>query len=243
VAPPAIVVIPTLNEAENLRPIAARILALPEPPDILVVDDASPDGTGEIAEALGRETGGKVRALNRSGERGLGPAYREGFRAALRDGYDRIVQMDADFSHDPGRLPRLLAALDRADLALGSRYVRGGGVRDWGVLRRALSRGGSLYARFLLGLPVQDVTGGFKAWRRETLAAVDPGGVRSTGYCFQIEMTWRAHAAGARIREVPIVFPDRRVGRSKMSRRIFLEAVWRVPWLRISGKNPWRQGP
>jgi dolichol-phosphate mannosyltransferase len=241
VATPSLVVIPTLNEAENLPALADRLLSLAAPPDILVVDDASPDGTGEIAEALGRETGGRVRVLRRTGRPGLGPAYRDGFALGLGDGYARIAQMDADFSHDPASLPRLFSALDRADLALGSRYVRGGGVLDWGLPRRALSRGGSLYARFLLSLPVSDATGGFKAWRRETLEAVDLPAVRSSGYCFQIEMTFRAHAAGARIREVPILFPDRRVGRSKMSRRIFLEAVWRVLWLRFSGENPWRR--
>jgi dolichol-phosphate mannosyltransferase len=209
--------------------------------DVLVVDDASPDGTGEIAEDLDRETGGRVHALRRTGPRGLGAAYREGLGRGLREGYPRIVQMDADFSHDPARLPALLAALDRADLAVGSRYVRGGGVRNWGLLRRTVSRGGSLYARLLLSLPVNDATGGFKAWRQEALRAVDLSRVLSEGYCFQIEMTWRAHRAGARIREIPIVFPDRRVGRSKMCRRIFLEAVWRVPGLRFQGENPWRR--
>jgi dolichol-phosphate mannosyltransferase len=235
-----IVVVPTFNEAENLPPLVERLMALPVPVDVLVVDDASPDGTGKIAEDLGRRTGGRVRVLNRPGKLGLGTAYLAGFGLGLADGYRHIVQMDADFSHDPARVPRLLKALEKADLAIGSRYVPGGGVLDWGFLRRAVSRGGSLYARLLLAVPVNDVTGGFKAWRRETLERVGIERVRSNGYCFQVEMTYRAFRRGARILEVPIVFPDRRVGKSKMSRRIFLEAVWRVPWLRFAGEMLWR---
>jgi dolichol-phosphate mannosyltransferase len=236
----SIVVVPTFNEAENLPTLAERLLALPVAVDLLVVDDASPDGTGEISEDLSRRTGGRVRALHRPGKLGLGSAYLAGFTRGLADGYRRIVQMDCDFSHDPAMVPRLLATLDRADLVIGSRYVPGGGVENWGLLRRAISRGGSLYARLLLGVPVNDVTGGFKAWRRETLETVGIPFVRSNGYCFQVEMTYRAFRRGARIREVPIVFPDRRVGKSKMSRRIVLEAVWRVPWLLLSGEKLWR---
>ncbi len=226
-------VIPTFDEAENLRPLVSRLLALPEPLDVLVVDDASPDGTGEIAEELGRETGGRVRVIHRPAKRGLGTAYVAGFRRGLEEGYGRLLQMDADLSHDPGAVPALLRALSRADLAVGSRYVRGGGTRNWGRARRLLSRGGSLYARLLLSLPVSDATGGFKAWRRETLLELGLERVRSTGYCFQVETTYRAHRRGARIVEVPIVFTDRRVGRSKMSGAVFLEAVWKVPLLRM----------
>jgi dolichol-phosphate mannosyltransferase len=231
----ALVVIPTYNEADNLPTLVERILSLPAAPDVLVVDDASPDGTGEIAEECGRRSGGRVLVLHRAGKLGLGTAYLDGFRRALDRGYGAIGQMDADFSHDPARLPVLFGRLSRADLVIGSRYVPGGATADWGLGRRIISRGGGLYARLLLSLPVNDATGGFKAWRAETLRRLDLSAVRSNGYCFQVEMTWRAHRAGARVAEVPILFPDRRVGRSKMSRRIVLEAVWRVPWLRVRG--------
>ncbi len=227
----ALVVIPTYNEAENLRPLILKVLALPSAVDVLVVDDASPDGTAAIARELGRESGGRVHLLLRSEKLGLGTAYLAGFGWGLLRGYEALVQMDADFSHDPERVPALLAALDRADLAIGSRYVRGGGTRNWGILRKILSRGGSLYSRLLLGLPVNDATGGFKAWRATTLDRLGLDFVQSNGYCFQVEMTFRAFQRGARIREVPIVFVDRRVGLSKMSRSVFLEAVWRVPLL------------
>ncbi len=228
-----LVVIPTYNEAENLRPLVSQVLALPVGVDILVVDDASPDGTAAIARELGRESGDRVHLLERCGKMGLGTAYLDGFRWGLQRGYEALVQMDADFSHDPERVPALLAALDRADLVIGSRYVKGGGTRNWGVLRKILSRGGSLYARLLLGLPVNDATGGFKAWRAATLDRLGLDFVQSNGYCFQVEMTFRAFRSGARISEVPIVFVDRRVGLSKMSRTIFLEAVWRVPLLAL----------
>ena len=229
----ALVVIPTYDEAENLRPLVTRVLGLPVEVDILVVDDSSPDGTAELARELGKEHEGRVHLLLRSGKRGLGTAYLDGFRWGLERGYPALVQMDADFSHDPDRVPALLAALDKADLAIGSRYAKGGGTRNWGIFRKILSRGGSLYARLLLGLPVNDVTGGFKAWRAETLDRLGLDFVQSNGYCFQVEMTHRAFLSGARIREVPIVFVDRRVGQSKMSGSIFLEAVWRVPLLAL----------
>ncbi len=229
----ALVVIPTYDEAENLPPLVARILALPVTVDILVVDDSSPDGTADLARELSREFEGRVHLLLRAGKRGLGTAYLDGFRWGLERGYPVFVQMDADFSHDPERVPALLAALDTADLAIGSRYTPGGGTRHWGVFRKVLSRGGSLYARILLGLPVSDVTGGFKAWRAEMLCRLGLDFVRSNGYCFQVEMTHRAFRNGARIREVPIVFADRRVGQSKMSGAIFLEAIWRVPLLAL----------
>jgi dolichol-phosphate mannosyltransferase len=228
-----LVVIPTYNESENIRPLATAVLALPGGMEILVVDDSSPDGTGDIARDLSRETSGRVHLLERPGKAGLGTAYLAGFRWGLEQGYDAIVQMDADFSHDPERVPVMVAGLDRADLVIGSRYVEGGGTVNWGLMRKVVSRGGSLYARLLLALPVSDVTGGFKAWRGDTLARLGLDKVRSNGYCFQVEMTWRAFNTGARIREVPIVFIDRRVGLSKMSGSIFLEAVWRVPLLAL----------
>jgi dolichol-phosphate mannosyltransferase len=226
------VVVPTYNEADNIGELVARILEQPIDLDVLVIDDASPDGTGDIVEELTRKTAGRVSLMRREAKLGLGTAYVAGFRAGLDRAYPSIAQMDADFSHEPDVLPRLFGALRRADLAVGSRYVRGGGTRNWGPLRQVVSRGGSLYARLLLSLPVSDATGGFKAWRRETLTGLGLDKVRSNGYCFQVEMTYRAHRMGARIAELPIVFADRRVGRSKMSSAIFLEAIVKVPLLR-----------
>lgn len=226
------VVLPTYNEAENLRGIAAAILEQLPGATLLVVDDASPDGTGDLADALAAADP-RVRVLHRSSKQGLGRAYIDGFRVALAGGADRIVQMDADWSHDPACLPALLDPLQRgADLVIGSRYVRGGGVTDWGLARRVVSRGGSTFARLVLGLPVHDLTGGFKAWRRETLEAIPWDGVHAGGYVFQIEMTYLARRVGARVVEIPIVFRDRRVGVSKMSRRIVLEALAVVLTLR-----------
>jgi dolichol-phosphate mannosyltransferase len=227
----AVVVLPTYNEAGNLERIVRAILARADV-DVLVVDDNSPDGTGAIADRLAEELGA-VEVLHRKRKEGLGPAYLAGFERALANGADLIVEMDADFSHDPDDLPRLIAAAEGADLVLGSRYVRGGGVVDWGLLRRALSRGGSLYARLILGVAVRDLTGGFKCFRRQVLEAIAPGDVRAGGYAFQIELTYRAIRAGFRVTEVPIVFRDRAVGRSKMTAGIALEAVWRVPALRM----------
>jgi dolichol-phosphate mannosyltransferase len=227
----AVVVLPTYNEAGNLERIVRAILARADV-EVLVVDDNSPDGTGAIADRLAAEFGA-VEVLHRKRKEGLGPAYLAGFERALANGADLIVEMDADFSHDPDDLPRLLAAAEGADLVLGSRYVRGGGVVDWGLFRRALSRGGSLYARLILGVAVRDLTGGFKCFRRQVLEAIAPGDVRAGGYAFQIELTYRAIRAGFRVIEVPIVFRDRAVGRSKMTAGIALEAVWRVPALRL----------
>jgi dolichol-phosphate mannosyltransferase len=228
------VVLPTYNEAENLAAISAAITSALPAATLLVVDDASPDGTGELADRL-TAADGRVRALHRPAKVGLGPAYLAGFRVALGCGARRLVQMDADWSHDPAVLPALLAPLDegRADLVLGSRYTPGGHVKDWGLLRRLVSRGGSVFARLVLRLPVHDLTGGFKAWRAETLTAVDFAGIHAGGYVFQIEMTYRAHRLGARLLEVPITFRDRRVGRSKMSRRIIAEALLVVLKLRL----------
>ncbi|MEZ5073346.1 MAG: polyprenol monophosphomannose synthase [Solirubrobacterales bacterium] len=233
------VVLPTYNEADNVEAIAAAVLAAaPEGTGVLVVDDASPDGTGAIADRLAAADE-RIRVLHRAGKQGLGPAYVAGFRRALADGAERIVQMDADFSHDPADVPRLIAATmegaDGADLALGSRYVEGGGVGDWGRARKAISRWGSIYARTWLGLDVMDLTGGFKCFRREVLEAIRIETVSALGYAFQIETTYRAARAGFRVVEVPIVFRDRRVGESKMSRAIVAEAAWRVPLMRLRG--------
>jgi dolichol-phosphate mannosyltransferase len=223
----ACVVLPTYNERENLPQIVPQILAAAPEVDVLVVDDNSPDGTGQAADELAAKDP-RVRVLHRKSKDGLGRAYLAGFAEALSRGYGRVLEMDADFSHSPERLPHLLAASQEADLVLGSRYVEGGGTVNWGLGRRALSRGGSFYARNILGLPVRDLTGGFKCFRREVLEAIDLGSVRSSGYAFQIELTYRAWKRGFKVREVPIVFADRRVGKSKMSRRIVAEALWMV---------------
>jgi len=227
------VVLPTYNEAENLPRIAEAILAALPGATLLVVDDGSPDGTGELADGIAAQDP-RVRVLHRTRKEGLGPAYRHGFRVALDANATIVVQMDADFSHNPQDLPRLVAPIESgaADLVLGSRYARGGRVEDWGLARRVISRGGSLFARTVLGLQPHDLTGGFKAWRSTTLAALTGGEVRAGGYVFQIEMTYRASRAGARIQEVPIVFVDRRLGASKMSRRIVIEAFVLVIALR-----------
>ena len=226
------VVLPTYNEAENLPGIAAAILDRLPGATLLVVDDASPDGTGALADSLAAADP-RVRVLHRPGKQGLGRAYLDGFRVALTGGAGRIVQMDADWSHDPAYLPSLLEPLHHgASLVIGSRYTRGGGVTEWGFGRRLVSRGGSVFARLVLGLPAHDLTGGFKAWRREMLEAIPRDGVHAGGYVFQIEMTYLARQAGARVVEVPIVFRDRRAGVSKMSRRIVVEALFVVLTLR-----------
>jgi dolichol-phosphate mannosyltransferase len=232
-------ILPTYNEAENLEPIVAsssEVLARAAPGGfrVLVVDDGSPDGTGAIADALAREHDW-LEVLHRTHKAGIGPAYLAGFRHALDRGAGFLFEMDSDFSHDPADLARLLAAVRAgADLALGSRYVPGGGVGDWGPLRRLVSEGGSTYARWVLGLPVRDLTGGFKCFRREVLEAIHFDSVRSRGYAFQVELTYRAVKAGFRVVEVPITFRDRRVGQSKMSWRIVAEAMVLVPRLRCS---------
>jgi dolichol-phosphate mannosyltransferase len=236
--PSAWLVLPTYNEAENLEKIVRA--ALPElakaTPDhhILVVDDGSPDGTGEIADRLAAEFE-EVEVLHRTAKEGLGRAYLAGFERALVSGADLVLEMDADFSHDPQDLPRLIAASAEADLVLGSRYVPGGGVTDWGLFRQMLSRGGSWYARVVLGVPVRDLTGGFKCFHRRTLEGIDYRNTHADGYGFQIEITYRALKAGFRVKEVPIVFRDRKEGTSKMSPRIAIEAVWKVPALRARG--------
>ncbi len=228
------VVLPTYNEAENVRPIVTAILEHLPAATVLVVDDGSPDGTGQLADEL---AAGDPRVLvrHRPAKQGLGRAYLDGFARAIDGGAGIVVQMDADFSHDPATLPALVAPIveDRADLVIGSRYVRGGGVVDWGIGRRVISRGGSLFARIVLALRPSDLTGGFKAWRASSLAAIPFEGIHAGGYVFQIEMTYRASRLGDRVAEVPIVFRDRRIGQSKMSRRIIVEALVVVVTLRL----------
>ncbi len=234
--PGAWLILPTYNEAENVEAIVRAALAQLATTGVghtvLVVDDGSPDGTGAIADRLAAELS-EVRALHRQAKDGLGRAYLAGFAIALAAGADLILEMDADFSHDPADLPRLIAAAGAADLVLGSRYVPGGGVENWGALRRLLSRGGSWYSRALLGVPVRDLTGGFKCFNRRVLESVDLTSVRADGYGFQIELTYRAIRAGFTVAEVPILFRERREGQSKMTARIALEAVWKVPALRL----------
>jgi dolichol-phosphate mannosyltransferase len=232
-APRALVCVPTYDEAENVGPIVEAILGA-APVDVLVIDDGSPDGTGDLADAIAARDP-RVHVLHRTRKEGLGKAYLAGFAWALARPYDLVLEMDADFSHHPRYLAPMLARARDADLVLGSRYVHGGGTVNWGLGRRLLSRGGSLYARTILGVPYRDLTGGFKCFRREVLERIDLATVECTGYAFQIELTYRAHRRGFRIAEVPIVFEDRRVGRSKMSRRIVLEAVRKVWSIRMSG--------
>jgi dolichol-phosphate mannosyltransferase len=230
---PAWLVLPTYEEAANIERLIAAVRGkLPADAQILIVDDNSADGTGRIAaELAAREEA--IHFLHRERKEGLGPAYIAGFRRALAGGAGLIVEMDADFSHEPAYLPRLLEAARRADVVIGSRYIPGGGVSDWGAVRRAISRGGSAYARRVLGLQVRDLTGGFKCFRREVLEAIDLEAIRSRGYAFQVEVTYRAIQQGFEVVEVPIVFRERQAGSSKMNRSIVMEAIWRVPLLRF----------
>jgi dolichol-phosphate mannosyltransferase len=227
-----LIIIPTYNEAVNLPQIAPAILAQDPRIEILVVDDNSPDGTGRIADEMGRAEP-RVHCLHREEKQGLGRAYIAGFRWALERGYDLIFEMDADFSHDPTFLTRFLAAAAEADLVLGSRYKTGVNVINWPVSRLLLSLGANAYARWITGMPLTDSTGGFKCFRRSVLEAIDLDAVRSNGYAFQIEMSFRAWKKGFRIVEVPIIFHDRVEGQSKMNKRIVREAVWMVWWLRL----------
>jgi dolichol-phosphate mannosyltransferase len=232
----AVVCLPTYNEREN---IGRMVSALADKGvSVLVIDDNSPDGTGELADRLAAEHS-FVEVLHREHKEGLGPAYLAGFRRALAGGADLVLEMDADFSHDPADVPRLIRRARDADVVLGSRYVEGGSIADWGRLRRVVSAGGSLYARVVLGVKVRDLTGGFKCFRREVLEALDLDAITSRGYAFQIETTYRALRAGFRVVEIPIVFADRERGGSKMSRRIVLEAIWKVPALRL--RALWRR--
>lgn len=232
----ATVCLPTYNERENLEPmIAALERVLRDGDRVLVIDDASPDGTGDIADELAARLG-FVDVLHRPAKEGLGPAYVAGFREALAAGAELVLEMDCDFSHDPNDVPRLIAAAEEgADLVLGSRYVRGGRVGNWGLVRRLISRGGSIYTALFLRMGVNDPTGGFKCFRRRVLETLDLDAITPRGYAFQIETTWRVKQAGFRVVEIPITFVDREVGQSKMSRAVVLEAIWRVPLLRLRG--------
>lgn len=222
-----LVVIPTYNEVDNLTTITTRVLAAVDDVDILVVDDNSPDGTGRLADELASATP-RLRVLHRAEKSGLGNAYRAGFAWGIGEGYELLVELDGDGSHRPEQLPALLAAMDGADVALGSRWVAGGGAPNWALRRKLLSRAGSLYARALLGLPYSDITGGYRVFRSSALTALDFATVEAQGYCFQVEMLWRAQRAGLRITEVPIDFAERLAGASKMSLAIVFEAIWRV---------------
>ena len=237
-APRTLIVTPTYNERDNLERFVASVRAAAPEADVLVVDDASPDGTGDIADALAARDP-RVRVLHRAGKLGLGTAYVDAFRRGLDEGYERFFEMDADLSHDPRHLPAFFDALDAgADVVVGSRNIPGGRVEGWGPGRHVLSKGGSLYSRVILGTPVRDLTTGYKAFTRRALEAIDLASIHSNGYSFQIEMTFRALRRGLRVVEVPIVFVDRTAGRSKMSRRIFAEAigvVWRLRWESLRG--------
>lgn len=230
---PVWLILPTYNEAENLEAFVKAVRAkLPPSAQVLIVDDNSPDGTGAIADRL-VSAENSINVVHRPRKEGLGPAYIAGFRHALAAGAGLIVEMDSDFSHDPQYLPQLLAAAEDADLVIGSRYVPGGGVSDWNVFRQVISRGGSAYARLVLGLGVKDPTAGFRCFHREVLDSIDLDSIESRGYAFQVEMTYRTVEAGFTVVEVPIVFRDRQVGSSKIDRSIIVEAVWRVPLLRF----------
>jgi len=236
---PALVIVPTYNERDNLEPITTAILAADPRLDILVCDDNSPDGTGELADQLAAKQP-RIQVLHRQKKEGLGRAYLAAFKHALGMPYEFIFEMDADFSHDPKYLPHFLEAMAQgADVVLGSRRVKGGGTVNWGLGRQLISGGGSFYARSVLGIDVRDLTGGFKCFRRKVLESIDLDGVKSSGYGFQIELTYRALRKGFRVKEIPIVFEDRRVGQSKMNRKIFLEAlgmVWRLRLDAVTGK-------
>jgi dolichol-phosphate mannosyltransferase len=231
--PTIVVVVPTYNERQNIAALALGVLALGEQYRLLIVDDNSPDGTGRLADDLAAAHSGRIEVLHRPAKCGLGPAYIAGFQRALQHAPDLVAQMDADLSHDPATLPRLVAAAEGADLVIGSRYIPGGGTIGWPLARRLLSRAGGQYARLVLGAPVSDLTGGFKVWRSGTLEQIGLHEIRSDGYAFAIEATWRALRQGARIAEVPIIFTDRVAGASKLSRRIVAEAallVWKLRW-------------
>lgn len=226
---PALVIIPTYNERENIGPITSAVLKADPRIDVLIVDDNSPDGTGQLADELAASEP-RIQVLHRAEKQGLGRAYLHAFAWAIEHAYSYIIEMDADFSHDPRYLPALIdAAVNGADVAVGSRYVEGGGTVNWGIGRQLLSQGGSLYARTILGVKVRDLTAGFKCFNRRVLEAIDLDQVYSNGYAFQIELTYRSLKKGFTVKEVPIVFEDRRVGKSKMSRKIFLEGV-RMVW-------------
>jgi len=228
-----LIVIPTYNEVENLKPITSAVLeATPETVHVLVVDDGSPDGTGKLADELAAANP-RIHVLHRTSKQGLGPAYIAGFRWGFEQNYDRLIEMDADFSHNPKFLPAMLANLEKYDFVIGSRYVAGGGTVNWGLMRKIISRGGSLYARLILGAPIRDFTGGFNGWHRKVLEGINLASLEAGGYSFQIELKYRAFKKGFKSIEFPILFEDRRVGKSKMSSKIVIEALSLVPKLRF----------
>lgn len=232
-----LICIPTYNEADNIEPLVRRIQAvIPPEVQILVIDDGSPDGTGKIVDGL-KAQGLPVQALHRTKKMGLGPAYIAGFHWGMAQGFERFVEMDADFSHEPSFLPRMLELLETYDVVIGSRYVPGGGTKNWGLGRKIISRGGSFYSRMILGAPIRDFTGGFNGWQRAVLEAVDLASLRSDGYSFQIELKFRAYLKGYKIVEFPILFEDRKVGKSKMHKRIVIEALKRVWSFRLAANH------
>jgi dolichol-phosphate mannosyltransferase len=238
-----LIVVPTYNEIDNLRPLSEAIFSnVPPTVQVLIVDDGSPDGTGTLADEIARENP-RFHVMHRLKKMGLGTAYVQGFKWGLEKGFDALIEMDADFSHNPSYLPKMIQLLEKNDVVIGSRYVEGGGTLNWGVGRKILSRGGSFYSRMILGAPIRDFTGGFNGWKRKVLEAVDLPSLRSDGYSFQIELKYRAHLKQFKITEFPIVFEDRKVGKSKMSKKIVFEAlgrVWGFRWrssLLQSGKS------
>jgi dolichol-phosphate mannosyltransferase len=234
--PRALIVIPTYNEVENLKPITDAVLAVtPASVHVLVVDDGSPDGTGKLADEL-CAVNPRLHVLHRTEKQGLGPAYIAGFSWGFQNNYDQLIEMDADFSHNPKFLPTMLSLLAKNDYVIGSRYVTGGGTVNWGIMRKIISRGGSLYARLILGAPIRDFTGGFNGWKRNVLEAVQLSTLGAGGYSFQIELKYRAFKKGFKPKEFPIIFEDRRVGKSKMSSKIVIEALALVPKLRFKTK-------
>ena len=232
-----LIIIPTYNELENLRPLLQEIFSYAQETDVLIVDDNSPDGTGKLADEIHNENS-QVHVLHRAGKLGLGTAYIAGFKYAVAHDYDAAFEMDADFSHDPRYLPDFLKAIERADLVIGSRYIPGGGTPNWSFLRRFISGGGNIFARFMLGIPVQDCTAGFRCYRRQVLESIDLDTIQSQGYAFQVEMAYRVMRQGYKIVETPIVFMDRRIGKSKMSRKIVIEAFIYVLRARFGKKPP-----
>jgi dolichol-phosphate mannosyltransferase len=235
----ALIVVPTYNELENIQNLTQSVMkVIPSNVDLLVVDDNSPDGTGKLVDSLSQQNP-RIHVLHRPKKMGLGTAYVNGFNWGLERGYDALIEMDADFSHDPKYLPRMLELLEINDVVIGSRYVAGGGTVNWGVGRKILSRGGSVYSRLILGASIRDFTGGFNGWRRKVIESVDLPSLRSDGYSFQIELKYRAFLRGFKITEFPIVFEDRKIGKSKMHRRIVIEALLRVWGFRF--RSPFRQ--
>ena len=232
-----LIIIPTYNELENLRPLLQEIFSYAPESDVLIVDDNSPDGTGKLADEIHNENP-QVHVLHRAGKLGLGTAYIAGFKYAVAHDYDAAFEMDADFSHDPRYLPDFLKAIEHADLVIGSRYIPGGGTPNWSFLRRFISGGGNIFARFMLSIPVQDCTAGFRCYRRQVLESIDLDTIQSQGYAFQVEMAYRVMQQGFKIVETPIVFMDRRIGKSKMSRKIVIEAFIYVLHARFGKKPP-----